>query len=65
LADEVQSQSVWPYFFEWPPAQFACVNFRTGQGKIFIRDMSGLLGEVVGSFEIPAKEPDLAVYILF
>src|SRR5258708_1535251 len=25
--------------------------------------MSGLLGEVVGGFEIPAKEPDLAVYI--
>ena len=26
--------------------------------------MSGLFGEVVGGLEIPAKEPDLAVYIL-
>ena len=26
--------------------------------------MRGLFGEVVGSLEIPAKEPDLAVYIL-
>ena len=25
--------------------------------------MSGLLGEVVGGLEIPAKEPDLAIYI--
>ena len=34
-----------------------------GRGKVFICDMSSLLGEVVGSFEIPAEEPDLAVDI--
>src|SRR4029077_6549044 len=33
-------------------------------GKVFICDMSGLLGEVVGCFEVAAKEPGLAVYIL-
>ncbi len=26
-------------------------------------DIGGLLGEVVGSSEVSAKEPDLAVYI--
>src|SRR5258705_3629168 len=31
--------------------------------KVFICGMSGLFGEVVGGLEIPAKEPDLAVYI--
>src|SRR6266496_2094779 len=36
----------------------------TGRGKVFICDMSGLLGEVVGCFEVAAKEPDLAVNIL-
>src|ERR1700688_2735512 len=35
----------------------------TGRGKVFICDMRGLLGEVVGCFEVAAKEPDLAVYI--
>src|SRR6266849_3081360 len=35
----------------------------TGRGKVFICDMSGLLGEVVGCFEVAAKEPDLTVYI--
>src|SRR5882672_1698072 len=36
----------------------------TGRGKVFICDMRGLLGEVVGCFEVAAKEPDLAAYIL-
>src|ERR1700757_3476573 len=36
----------------------------SGRRKVFICDMRGLLGEVVGSSEISAKEPDLAVYIL-
>src|SRR6266705_4471321 len=36
----------------------------TGRGKVFICDMRGLLGEVVGCFEVAAKEPDLAVNIL-
>src|SRR5258708_1055894 len=36
----------------------------TGEwGKVFMCDIGGLLGEVVGSSEISAKEPDLAVYI--
>src|SRR5258708_35219149 len=35
----------------------------SGRGKVFICDMSGLLGEVIGCFEVAAKEPDLAVYI--
>src|SRR5882757_4153272 len=34
-----------------------------GHGKVFVCDMRGLLGEVVGCFEVAAKEPDLAVYI--
>src|ERR1700757_74786 len=34
-----------------------------GRGEVFMRDMGGLFGEVVGGLEIPAKEPDLAVYI--
>src|SRR5258706_3321846 len=34
-----------------------------GRGKIFMRNIGGLLGEVVGGSEISAKEPDLAVYI--
>src|SRR6266403_4330244 len=33
------------------------------RGKVFMCGMSGLFGEVVGGLEIPAKEPDLAVYI--
>src|SRR6266699_5441445 len=36
----------------------------TGRGKVFICDMRGLLGEVVGCLKVAAKEPDLAVYIL-
>src|SRR5258706_5640035 len=36
----------------------------TGREKVFVCDMRGLLGEVVGCFEVAAKEPDLAVYIL-
>src|SRR5258708_31970169 len=36
----------------------------TGRGKVFVCDMRGLVGEVVGCFEVAAKEPDLAVYIL-
>jgi hypothetical protein len=35
----------------------------TERGKVFICDMRGLLGEVVGCFEVAAREPDLAVYI--
>src|ERR1700720_2962978 len=35
-----------------------------GRGKVFMDDMGGLFCEVVGSFEISAKEPDLAVDIL-
>src|SRR5258708_39515752 len=34
-----------------------------GRGKIFMCNIGGLLGEVVGGSEISAKEPDLAVYI--
>src|SRR5258708_31707536 len=34
-----------------------------GRRKAFIRGMRGLFGEGVGGLEIPAKEPDLAVYI--
>jgi hypothetical protein len=37
--------------------------FVVGRGKVFMRDMGGLLGEIVGRFEIPAKEADLPVYI--
>src|SRR5882672_2139320 len=36
----------------------------TGREKVFVCDMRGLLGEVVGCFEVAAKEPDLAVNIL-
>src|SRR6266481_6249152 len=36
----------------------------TGREKVFVCDTRGLLGEVVGCFEVAAKEPDLAVYIL-
>src|SRR5258708_2660312 len=36
----------------------------TGRGKVFACDMRGLLGEVVGCFEVAAKEPNLAFYIL-
>src|SRR6266581_712514 len=36
----------------------------TGRGKVFICDMRGLLGEVVGCLKVAAKEPDLAVNIL-
>src|SRR5260370_22461437 len=35
----------------------------TGRGKVLICDMRGLLGEVVGCFEVASKEPDLAIYI--
>src|SRR5882762_3178297 len=34
-----------------------------GRRKVFICSMSSLFSEVVGGLEIPAKEPDLAVYI--
>src|SRR5713101_4465844 len=46
------------------PSFLSCSLLATGHGKVFICDMSGLLGEVVGCFEVAAKEPDLAVYIL-
>src|SRR5882724_8265280 len=36
----------------------------TGRGKVFICDMRGLLGEVVGCLKVAAKEPNLAVNIL-
>jgi len=35
-----------------------------GQEEVFIGDMSGFLREVLGSFEIPAKKPDLADNVL-
>src|SRR6266404_9150603 len=35
-----------------------------GSGKIFVCDIGSLPGEVVGSSEISAKEPDLAVHVL-
>src|SRR5260370_8483348 len=35
-----------------------------GREKVLVSDTRGLLGEVVGCFEVAAKEPDLAVYIL-
>src|SRR5882724_280498 len=38
-------------------------SFVAGRGEVFMCKMSGLLGEVVGGFEIPAEEPDLAVYV--
>src|SRR6267154_2867576 len=46
------------------PSFLSCSLLATGHGKVFICDMGGLLGEVVGCFEVAAKEPDLAVYIL-
>src|SRR5260370_38063848 len=46
------------------PSFLSCSLLPTGHEKVFICDMSGLLGEVVGCFEVAAKEPDLAVYIL-
>src|SRR5216684_5889133 len=45
------------------PSFLSCSLLATGHGKVFICDMSGLLGEVVGCFEVAAKEPDLTVYI--
>src|SRR6266581_1840071 len=33
----------------------------TGRGKVFVCDMRGLLGEVVGCFEVAAKDPDRAM----
>src|SRR6266581_4016132 len=46
------------------PSFLSCSLLATGHGKVFVCDMRGLLGEVVGCFEVAAKEPDLAVYIL-
>src|SRR5215472_3194552 len=43
--------------------RFLCALLATGHGKVFICDMRCLLGEVVGCFEVAAKEPNLAVYI--
>src|SRR6266404_3859020 len=34
-----------------------------GRGKVFTCDMGGLFGEIVGSFEIPAKKANLSVHI--
>jgi hypothetical protein len=46
-----------PGFFSWS-------LLASGRGKVFVCDMSGLLGEVVRSSEISAKESNLAVDIL-
>src|SRR6266403_5961806 len=45
------------------PDLFSWSLLSIGRGKVFMCGMSGLFGEVVGGLEIPAKEPDLAVYI--
>src|SRR6266403_932513 len=46
------------------PSFLSCSLLATGREKVFVCDMRGLLGEVVGCFEVAAKEPDLAIYIL-
>src|SRR6266404_4392292 len=45
------------------PDLFSWSLLSVGRGKVFMCDMGGLFGEVVGSLEISPKEPDLAVYI--
>src|SRR5438067_1395717 len=45
-----------PGFGPWSLLSLGC-------GKVVMCDIGGLLGKIVGSSEISAKEPDLAVYI--
>ena len=46
-----------PDFLSWP-------LLGVGRGKVFVCDMSSLLGEVKCSLEIPTKKTDLAVHVL-
>src|SRR6266850_7475027 len=48
--------------FRYPGLRFWSLLV-TGRGKVFVCDMCGLLGEVVGCLKVAAKEPDLAVNI--